>query len=424
MNTISNIFFVLTMFSFVLVSDVQGQDWKPIETSVSTNLILYDMVFPAGQSDVGYIGGSNVTYNGKGKILKTIDNGLSWTVVFESEESKTGVESIYFFNTQKGLAGTHGGYLLKTEDGGTSWSTIDVDPDNTIGFITRIQFADAQNGTLLSLWGGIYNTNDGGETWTVATTNLSGGGQDFCYATDQILYANGNNFNIYKSEDGGENWSLISEGAIASISLGVDFIDAKNGMVTSEEGNFKRTFDGGETWINGQIPNQFGLNNDILFYDYDTIYVLSTPGTVIVSKDGGETWSEDSPVDFDPSYYRIVFTDNGTGLVSGSGANGGTILRREAPIMSSNNSLNLQHIEIYPNPVKSKLFIDLQDHQNNISQVRLSTINGKVVSVVDLKQIHQKTILEIDCKDLARGSYILELKGIDHQIVTKKIMIQ
>lgn len=48
-----------------------AQNWTSIPTPVTTNLILYDIDFPAGQNDIGYAGGSNVTYNGHGTVLKT-----------------------------------------------------------------------------------------------------------------------------------------------------------------------------------------------------------------------------------------------------------------------------------------------------------------------------------------------------------------
>lgn len=325
---------MLIIFSIIQLSstNLNAQGWESISTPVPTNLILYDISFPTGQDSIGYVGGSNVTYNGKGKILKTTDQGSSWQVIYESDVNGTGVTSIFFLTPLHGFAGLMGGNVMTTTDGGMNWNSIDIDPTTDQGEIGDLEFYDADNGVALSIWGGIYTTVNGGATWTVATTNYIGG-MDLVYADENTLFAVGNGQKIYKSTDKGKNWYENYTGPSPFyVNLGVHFADTNNGLVTSEEGNVFVTADGGNSWNNYTVAGQFGLMRGAWVFDADNMYATGTPGEVFKSTDGGVNWVSDGGVNPQPSYYKIKFTDNGTGFVCGSGSTGGTILRKLAAL--------------------------------------------------------------------------------------------
>ncbi len=310
-----------------------AQDWEAIETPVTSNLILYQITFPAGQNTIGYTGGAHQTYNGHGKILKTTDNGASWEVIWEMDVNATGVSAITFLDPQNGFAGTQGGDLMITTDGGDTWTTTDFDPTTDQGEIKDIEFYDTDNGVILTAWGGAYITADGGDTWTQATVNIPGASHEIAYADASTLFAVGNQQKVFKSSDGGHNWTTNYSGPSPwYITTGVHFADANHGMVTSEDGELSVTHDGGDTWSNYIVPGQGGLMRGALVVDENTMYITATPGAVYKSVNGGVDWTLDSPVDPQPSYYTIVMTDNGSLFVSGSGSTGGTILRKTVSV--------------------------------------------------------------------------------------------
>ena len=323
----STLFLVAMGIALFLNFDLSAQNWESIPTPVSTNLILYEMSFPAGQSDVGYTGGSSVTYNGKGKILKTTDQGSTWEVIYESDVNGTGVSSIFFQTTDHGFAGTQGGNLMTTTDGGANWDLADIDPVNDQGDIIDIEFYDASHGVLSTQYEGVYYTTDGGASWTASAFFFIG--YDIVYADAMTLFAVGNGQKIYKSTDGGVNWTLNFDGpGFTTVALGVHFSDVNNGLVTSEEGAVFVTHDSGATWNNYTVAGQFGLMRGAWVLNENEMYAAGTPGQVYKTVDGGVNWTADSPFDPNPSYYKILFTDNGTGFVCGSGSTGGTILRK------------------------------------------------------------------------------------------------
>ncbi|MBK7410018.1 MAG: hypothetical protein IPJ40_19390 [Saprospirales bacterium] len=275
-------------------------------------------------------------FEGKGKILKTTDQGSIWEVIYESDVNGTGVSSIFFQTTDHGFAGTQGGNLMTTTDGGANWDVADIDPVNDQGDIIDIEFYDALNGVCATQYGGIYYTADGGASWTVGINSFIA--QDIAYADATTLFAVGNGQKIYKSTDGGVNWTLNYDGpGFFEVALGVHFSDSNNGLVTSEEGAVFVTHDGGATWNNYTVANQFGLMRGAWVFNENDMYATGTPGQVYKTVDGGVNWTEDSQVNPNPSYYKILFTDNGTGFVCGSGSMGGTIFRKlPAMVLSAN----------------------------------------------------------------------------------------
>lgn len=414
----------LGLLAIGITSIAHSQTWESIDTPVSSNLILQDISFPDDQSEIGYTGGTNVTYNGKGKVLKTTDGGDTWVVQWESEVNGTGVTSLHFFTTSHGFAGTMAGNLMETVDGGTTWTSVDIDPNENQGEITDLDFYDSDNGAMVTQWGGIYITDDGGATWTVASTNYMTS-IDLFYASETTLFAAGFSQEIYKSTDGGDTWEFSYQGPNGAIdqyvNLGVFFIDANNGIVTSEEGNYFQTSDGGDTWEEGSVTGQFGLMRGIYMFDIDNYYICATPGEVFSTTDGGSDWTSEY-YDYDPSFYKILFTSDGTGFVCGSSSTGGTILKQEPTGVgiSENERISLN---VFPNPANNKLNVQLDLDQASVLTFSFTSMDGRLVMEEQL-QIAQGNINKVlDVSTLSEGSYILSIKDKQEMIAVKQIQI-
>ncbi len=312
----------------LLCSNSIAQGWESITTPVQTNLILYDISFPNGQNDVGYVGGSNVTWNGKGTILKTTNQGSSWDIVFNSDISGTGLTSIFFLSPDHGFAGTMDGSIMTTTDGGMNWNLSDIDPNVNTGEVGDLEFYDATNGVTTTLWGGIYITTDGGANWSPAISDNTGA-KDITYADANNLFAVSYTNKIYKSSDKGLNWSENYSATDPFLeNHGIHFSDANNGLVVGSVGNVFVTTDGGGSWNHYVAVGSISTLRGAWVIDADNMYATGSPGQAIKSVDGGVNWTLDSAIDPNPAYYKIKFTENGTGFVCGSGSNGGTILRK------------------------------------------------------------------------------------------------
>ena len=93
--------------------------------------------------------------------------------------------ALHFANDQLGFAAATGSLLLRTADGGTTWTPV---PAPISASMRAIHFFDAQNGIAVGLGGEIIRTSDPGLTWTAQpspTTNSLLG----LFARDNLLIA-------------------------------------------------------------------------------------------------------------------------------------------------------------------------------------------------------------------------------------------
>ena len=299
----------------VFAQNALPQAWQWINTY--ENFILYDISFPSGQSSIGYAVGSSSTYEGNGVILKTTDGGFSWFKI--SVGTIPGLEGVAFTSTNVGYAGGWQNYFIKTTDGGATWSQINIAPD--IWYFKEIEFWDANHG-IASAQDNIgvhviYVTSDAGNTWT-KSLNMNQGVEDICYVNQNTLYIAGGDEKVSRSTDGGLNWTEVYSGVFQSMFFGVEFYNANYGIVGGEDGKMLITTNGGANWTISNAGG-YGLMSGIHIFNEDSAYVVGTPEQVYKTTDGGLTWGSDFNGNFNEAFYKVKFTENGTGIICSSG---------------------------------------------------------------------------------------------------------
>jgi photosystem II stability/assembly factor-like uncharacterized protein len=107
------------------------------------------------EENTGYTVGN---YFGFGTILKTSDEGITWES--QSSPSSPGLNSVFFTNSDSGIAVGGGGTILRTYDAGTTWSAQQsgISDDLFSVFFNNIDtgYAVGNNGVILK------TTNGGG----------------------------------------------------------------------------------------------------------------------------------------------------------------------------------------------------------------------------------------------------------------------
>lgn len=155
-------------------------------------------------------------------------------------------------------------YLYRTDDGGHTWSPVDVPiPAGTENAQMGIEdgamkMVSATEGFLAVRIAGnvtqtaIYTTNDAGQTWRLTPTLLSEGGRmDFLSEQEAVFY-NGSQF--YVTNDAARTWRIIPPDVVfGETFVGMDFVNLFSGWVTTLDPtghrSFFRTMDGGATWF-------------------------------------------------------------------------------------------------------------------------------------------------------------------------------
>jgi photosystem II stability/assembly factor-like uncharacterized protein len=142
----------------------------------------------AGQADLNQVDFVDVDHGwaaGGGTLLRTADGGATWTPLAEPCQGE--LSSLHFVSPAVGYAvaaapsgspspgGPYttatGGTLLRTGDGGATWSAVTSAPANP----QSACFANADDG-YLGTPGRIWRTTDGGGHWTLALTEPAASG--------------------------------------------------------------------------------------------------------------------------------------------------------------------------------------------------------------------------------------------------------
>jgi photosystem II stability/assembly factor-like uncharacterized protein len=134
--------------------------WTPVPTSLFTDYVEYVT------EEVLFLSGYTLSDPVNGYILKSTNGGTTFSEVWHVPDGHYGV--VHFINNQKGfIAGDMGGQAVvhKTENGGLTWDTTELDayiPDFEDMF-----FINDYIGFLCGGFGGgyLFKTTNGGATW-------------------------------------------------------------------------------------------------------------------------------------------------------------------------------------------------------------------------------------------------------------------
>ena len=198
---------------------------------------------------------------------------------------------VHFVNKDTGWACGDLGAVIKTIDGGSSWTVIET---NTTLPILKVR---SYNGGIVIASGYdglILRSTDGGETFTQTTTGL-GNGFDLWgleMINDTLGWACGATA-LLKTTDGGENWQIMSTPGYTGNLWWIDFLNENYGFIAAD-GKVLRTTDGGSNWEIIQAGDSAPLYCiDII----DSLHIAAAGygGTNysaknIYSSDGGSSW--------------------------------------------------------------------------------------------------------------------------------------
>jgi photosystem II stability/assembly factor-like uncharacterized protein len=358
-NRWSKILYLLPLLLFQANAFTQGT-WEKI--AVPTNHLLNSVFF--SDSLNGWAAGDT------GTIIHTVDGGKNWTL--QDSHTKNEITAIFFLNEDIGWAASlnystvpYGTLMLKTTDGGASWSGEPY-PDESV-FITCILFTDSLHGWMGGMPHALVKTNNGGITWTQAAVDTSNlaffpvlGIQ---FYDDRYGYACGGMHDIagvvWRTSDGGEKWyAMDAVFAPADEIHALHLFDSLNVMGAGGDPDFGygagiiRTADGGLNWNYQEL----GLQGNLFDLDFRTGTEAWAPmgpqRKFIYSLDAGSAWTQiptpDSTVIFD-----VMFPDSLHGCAVG--ANGAVLKYKPAYQPSVGPGLSLLADEFclfqnYPNP--------------------------------------------------------------------------
>lgn len=309
----------------IFVGRLYSQTWQ--EVSSGTSYILYGLSFPPNQNNIGYACGMQYTNDSPGVVIKTEDGGETWSTILPVSGEIPGLEAVCFTSPNIGFAAGWDGYFIKTTDGGDTWTEETVGSD--IWYYSNIVFWDENNGVVsanTNFDGSVvFVTEDGGTTWTTVT-GFSQVIIRIAYASENVLFATGNAGQILKSVDGGLSWASVYQ--VTGITFGVNFANANFGIVGGEDGEVFSTTNGGSSWVNGLSTGYHNFYAAKAFIG-DSAFIGGTDVDLYRTLNSGQNWAINYNGTGSSTLYQIVSTPNKTMIACGSQ---GKILRRQGPL--------------------------------------------------------------------------------------------
>lgn len=231
-----------------------------------------------------------------GTVVATAD-GSTWAT--QTVPTTQTLNAVSFVDTQTGYAvgnrnvAASEGTVLKTTDGGATWSALSVTYQDALGVTVplnttmhSVSFRDAQTGWIAGEAGLVLYTDDGGATWTSQKSG-SLAIQYVCAADASRGHLVGSNGVMLRTHNDGLNWLGQQQGTTARIN-GSDWTGPSSKVVVGAAGVVMKTVDSGGSWASSTLgPNDL---YQVDFADSSTGWLVGTAGFVAKSTDGGDTW--------------------------------------------------------------------------------------------------------------------------------------
>ncbi len=290
-----------------------------------------DFAFHPGQPQSFYVSMAS------GNLWKTDNNGITWTALFESENSfAIGVVEIDPANPNVVWVGSgennaqrsvgYGDGVYKSIDGGKTWKNMGLKES---GHISMIRFHPGDSNTIYvaaqgPLWNsggdrGLYRSTDGGANWKrildidentgINEFVIDPGNPDVIVASSYqrrrhvwTLINGGPGSGIHKTTDGGISWYKVAGGLPAGDlgRIGLAAAPSEPNMIYAiieadkEDKGVYRSNDFGESWEkrsdHGTSSPQY--YNELYVDPQNPERVYSVDTFSQVSEDGGESWNK------------------------------------------------------------------------------------------------------------------------------------
>jgi photosystem II stability/assembly factor-like uncharacterized protein len=367
----------------------------------------------------------------KGIILKTVNGGNTWNIVYQNDSLP--LYGIWFNNLNEGWAvggtGVPGYYIpqriLHTTDGGNTWQIQYNNNSNTNWrSATSVQFIGLKGwvglGGYADSMGYIIHSENGGNTWTNQATGVTAvdifnlhfvneqkgvacGMWNWAYPYDNsggiVFYTN----------DGGNSWNEgdawnpgpVAMGAYNDIWMIGDtgyVAGAADGPQVNYVGIIKKTVNGGQSWTikRYSTPQQGEKYLGLHFVTPSIGWVGGTGGLILFTYDGGNTWTYDNS-----NTSQIIWDIHGVTYQIGSNlicylwavGSYGTILHLKFSLVSISEKPNNPKIVLNKIPNlfhNSTLFINKNFYLYDVTGKKLKGMNKNGIYFLKNKEGNKK----------------------------------
>ena len=410
--------------------------------------------------------------NGRSGPFKSTNGGTSWNgVAFGNANYPEWYSAVYNPSDSSiiFLTDEHQGVILKSIDGGNNWTLVFRHPSaeasnvNTrfgakeiiiaksnpqimyAGFTSQGFYGDPENDVFPNNYG-VYKSTDGGDSWFAANnglenTNLNILSIKVSSTNENMLYVGTRGSGIFKSTDGAGTWTNITSTIPDNFIHALDISKSNSNIVfaaTKSKGVFKST-DGGTSWVQ-VLDESTGNSNYSSKLLMDIAVDPSNPDDVVIADfhsgiyrttDGGSTWSLFNNGLSTRAVGTLSFSSDGSFVYAGTKGEG--VFRYQFSATGVANELHIQPDkyvlgDAYPNPFNPSAIITYSIPEESSVNLTIYDLLGKEIRVlVNTKNNRGTFKVSWDGTNnigqkVASGTYLYRIKAGDFS-QTKKIVL-
>lgn len=274
----------------------------------------------------------------RGTVLWSDDHGEQWTQA--SVPGQMSITALTFDNAQEGWAAGHFGVLLRTQDGGKSWSFA-MDGVQAAQLLLRSASTDAQrqaaqrqvdqgadkplfdvalspSGLLaVGAYGMALRRRADGGSFEAIGGGLPNPRQLHLYAVrarGRHAFIAGEQGLLLRSTDGADRFEPLPSPYKGSF-FGLELLGESTVLAYGLRGNVWRSADHGESWHKVAIPLPVALNAAARLND-GALALLAQNGDLLISRDDGQTFARTPAAEPFPAATLVAAAD-GSHLVFG-----------------------------------------------------------------------------------------------------------
>ncbi|MCW2921856.1 MAG: hypothetical protein JWL76_1730 [Thermoleophilia bacterium] len=232
---------------------------------------------------------ASVVYAGalNGDIVKSIDGGATWSLVrtIPSNTAFVGIDADPTTGRTSVAVGSDG-TAARTTNKGATWTTVST---ATTEDLLDVEFASSTHVWAVGKGGTIRRSTDGGQTWTAQVSNTTETLRSIHTRNRHRAWAVGDNGTVLVTSNGGATWSVYAAGTSQDL-VAIASSSDTNLVALGGDGRIRRSTTGGTTWIS-PTTSSGGPWEGIQSTAPNTFVAISYFGTAFRSTDNGDTWS-------------------------------------------------------------------------------------------------------------------------------------
>jgi photosystem II stability/assembly factor-like uncharacterized protein len=251
----------------IMSSFDKGKQWNILNSGVNCDLLRVKFL----NSNLGITLGDSV-------LLKTTNGGLNWN---QLQSSSVKLNDAFILNNRTSLIPSSNGKILKSND---LWNSYSVQNTNLAENIIKVHFSDSLNGKCISETGKVLKTVNGGTTWSSLSNLNIGRINNAFFKNSNVIIVVGDNGKIMVTSNAGVNW--YNRNINNNVRLSSVYLDIENKLyVGGDDGLILFSSNYGLSWEE-QPTNVTARINDIGFFDNNSGIALTEDGQVLLTSLG------------------------------------------------------------------------------------------------------------------------------------------